>query len=178
MNTGDYIQDIIRSFLNGATTVELGKKYGVSRERIRQLLKMEGYTSKDGGHFGGINKERRLAANNKKKQDIQKIKDSRVKRIYGCSYALWEELGGHTYKTANGDDPSQPIYKFRNIRNQCKHNGIEWNLTLEQWWDIWQKSGQWKNRGTKKGQYVLARKDKSKPYKIGNVHVVLAECAK
>ena len=44
-------------------------------------------------------------------------------------------------------------------------------LTFEDWYDLWQKSGHWEERGRGKGQYVMSRVGDKGPYKIGNVFI-------
>lgn len=53
----------------------------------------------------------------------------------------------------------------------AKRRGIKFNLTFEEWWNIWEKSGKWKQRGCKKGQYVMSRINDSGPYDIDNVFI-------
>ena len=62
-----------------------------------------------------------------------------------------------------------------NIRNKLDRlgNKVEMRLTFEEWLDIWVKSGHWLERGKKRGQYVMARKDDIGHYEIGNVSIVL-----
>ena len=50
--------------------------------------------------------------------------------------------------------------------------GIEFNLTFEQWWDIWQQSGKYEERGRLGHQYVMARFNDTGPYQIGNVKII------
>jgi hypothetical protein len=56
-----------------------------------------------------------------------------------------------------------------------KHNaasrGIEFNLTFDHWWAIWQKSGHWGKRGNRKGYYVMCRKGDEGAYTVGNVFI-------
>jgi hypothetical protein len=61
--------------------------------------------------------------------------------------------------------------KFWSQRTKAKHRGIEFNLTFEEWWDIWQKSGKWEERGCRKGQYVMSRKNDIGPYEVENVFI-------
>ena len=49
--------------------------------------------------------------------------------------------------------------------------GIEFTLTFQEWWDIWQQSGKWEERGRKKGQYVMSRYGDTGPYAVGNVFI-------
>jgi len=52
-------------------------------------------------------------------------------------------------------------------------NPIQWNLTFEQWMEVWQQSGHWEERGCKKGQYCMSRYNDIGPYEIDNVFIQL-----
>lgn len=54
-------------------------------------------------------------------------------------------------------------------KSKAKHRNIGFNLTYEEWLDIWLKSGHFEKRGCKKGCYVMSRINDTGPYKIGNV---------
>lgn len=60
---------------------------------------------------------------------------------------------------------------FTYQRNNAKQRGIGWELTLEQWWDIWERSGKWEKRGRNKGGYVMGRHGDLGPYAVGNVAI-------
>jgi hypothetical protein len=60
---------------------------------------------------------------------------------------------------------------FDKQKANSKFRGIEFALTFEQWWDIWQQSGKWDQRGCKKGQYVMSRVGDVGPYAVGNVFI-------
>ena len=66
-------------------------------------------------------------------------------------------------------------HKYACHKSKAKARGIEFNLTYEEWWSIWQKSGQWENRGCKRGQYVMSRYNDVGPYAVGNVFIQLQE---
>jgi hypothetical protein len=61
--------------------------------------------------------------------------------------------------------------KYADQKSKAKIRGIEFKLTFEEWWDIWQKSGKWDQRGIRKGQYVMSRYKDHGPYEVGNVHI-------
>ena len=61
--------------------------------------------------------------------------------------------------------------KYWSQSRSAKSRGIGFTLTFEQWWDIWDKSGQWDERGYHKGQYVMSRRGDIGPYEIGNVFI-------
>jgi len=53
----------------------------------------------------------------------------------------------------------------------AKQRGIEFTLTFDQWWTLWQRSGKWAKRGNRKGCYVVCRKGDEGPYAQGNVFI-------
>ncbi len=60
---------------------------------------------------------------------------------------------------------------YRQHKRNSALRGIGFDLTFEQWWAIWQQSGQYPNRGRRLGQYVMARKWDSGPYAVDNVEI-------
>jgi len=52
--------------------------------------------------------------------------------------------------------------------------GLEWKLTFEEWWSIWEASGRWEQRGRTKDKYVMSRKNDCGAYEVGNVFIQLA----
>lgn len=65
-----------------------------------------------------------------------------------------------------------PKGKYIRQRSNAKRRGIEWLLTFEEWWEIWQLSGKWEQRGTSYNNYVMARKHDDGPYAKGNVAII------
>ena len=57
----------------------------------------------------------------------------------------------------------------------AKARRIEFELTFEEWWGIWDNSGCWNERGIRKGQYVMARFQDRGAYAIGNVEIITGE---
>jgi hypothetical protein len=62
-----------------------------------------------------------------------------------------------------------PKGRFATQRDNARRRGIEWKLTFEQWWDIWEKSGKWNERGA--GLYMMCRTGDIGPYELGNVRI-------
>jgi hypothetical protein len=56
-------------------------------------------------------------------------------------------------------------------RIDCQGNPIEFNLTFDQWFKIWQDSGHWEQRGIRKGQYCMSRYNDIGNYEVGNVFI-------
>jgi hypothetical protein len=64
---------------------------------------------------------------------------------------------------------------FEFQRWDAGRRGIGFELSYEQWLDIWQKSGHLDERGPRKGQYVMARIGDNGSYAVGNVEIITAE---
>lgn len=60
--------------------------------------------------------------------------------------------------------------KFLKQKQRAKARGIEWLLTFDEWWDIWQCK--WELRGRAPDQLVMARIGDSGPYAVGNVKLI------
>lgn len=71
----------------------------------------------------------------------------------------------------NRDDPKNN-FKFIMHRAAAKSRGIPFKFTKAEWFDVWEKSGKWEQRGCRRGQYVMARKDDKGAYEIGNVEII------
>jgi transcriptional regulator with XRE-family HTH domain len=48
--------------------------------------------------------------------------------------------------------------------------GIEFKLTFQEWWDWWQFDNRWERRGTRRGCFVMARKNDEGPYSLENIY--------
>lgn len=69
-------------------------------------------------------------------------------------------------------------HKYACHKGKAKHRGILFDLTYEQWWDIWQKSGHWEERGPRLDQYCMSRIADKGGYEIGNVLIQLTSANK
>lgn len=136
----------------GLTLQQIGDRSGVSRERVRQVLRRIKVASHEGG--AAMRKTARVDGKRAARED-------RARR-QGVSLATLEIL------RANGATRA-----FSSQRRNARARGIAWRLTLGQWWDIWAKSGKWEQRGREKGQYVLARYRDQDAYEPFNVWVCL-----
>ena len=65
-----------------------------------------------------------------------------------------------------------PKGRYAQHRQRAKQSGIPFLLTFEQWWQIWQESGHYENRGNGVSSYVMARPGDQGPYAIGNVEII------
>jgi hypothetical protein len=64
-----------------------------------------------------------------------------------------------------------PKGKYAIHKKNAARRGVPFNLTFEQWWDIWERSGKWEKRGNRRGQYCMARNGDLGAYEIGNVRI-------
>ena len=65
--------------------------------------------------------------------------------------------------------------QYDNQRHTAGKRGIGFHLTFEQWFEFWQQSGHYAERGRKRGQYVMARFGDTGPYAIDNIFIHSAE---
>lgn len=151
-------------YREGYTLEQIGAQFGVTRERARQVMtKIHGVTGSDGGGF--VKAARRA-------EKIKARKDATCMKKWGCTWQQWQDLKqiGRDMRSAGKGLFTTPTGAWRGQRNNAKRRGIEWELTLGQWWDIWQQSGHWDERGRGQG-YVMCRHGDEGPYAVGNVFI-------
>ena len=61
---------------------------------------------------------------------------------------------------------------YNKQKAMAKHRGIDFQLTYEEWLDIWIKSGKADLRGCKAGCYNMGRHNDVGPYALGNVSII------
>jgi hypothetical protein len=67
---------------------------------------------------------------------------------------------------------SDEMRKYLSHKSGAASRGIPFLFTFEQWWEIWQHSGHWHERGHGKDKYCMARPGDIGPYAVGNVKIV------
>lgn len=65
-------------------------------------------------------------------------------------------------------------HKYACHKSKAKERGIPFELTFEEWWNIWQQSGKWELRGPGLHQYVMSRINDKGGYQVNNVIIQLA----
>lgn len=63
--------------------------------------------------------------------------------------------------------------KYRKQKHHAKKRGIQFLLTFDEWYKIWNDSGHLPERGRSAGKYCMARFGDIGPYAIGNVEIIL-----
>lgn len=60
-------------------------------------------------------------------------------------------------------------------KHHAARRGIPFNLTFEQWLNVWEASGKLPRRGKGRGRYCMARFGDKGAYEVGNVHIITHE---
>lgn len=147
-------------YRSGATLSAIGDLYGLTRQRVQQLLsKYHGITAKDGGHY---------LLSQRKKSAVADLKDAAAMLRYGVTHDELIKMRklGDTIREAGG---KHPIAIFTLQRAKTKFYGQEWGLSLKEWWRVWEESGMWWQYG--RPGYALMRKDTSLGFIPGNVEI-------
>ena len=149
----DRAKEMADMYKSGATLQQIGDQFGLTRERVRQLMTGHlGVTGKDGG--GAVRRVR-----NRARREARRDQKSFAK--YGCCWADYVKLRSMR----------KPTRAFSMQKRNAKNRGIEWNLTLWDWWTIWEASGRWGQRGRRKHEYVMCRLQDAGAYEVGNVYI-------
>jgi len=61
--------------------------------------------------------------------------------------------------------------KFKAHKRRAEKRNIPFTLTFEEWYDIWQKSNHWEQRGRGRDKYVMSRIGDKGGYTLGNVFI-------
>lgn len=152
-------KEIEALYRSGLSMAKIGRKFGVSGERVRQILRSCGVSSEQGG---AILKRR------EKKSAMEKARRETTSRRFGCTIEQLRYL-----RTLDDDYHKTPIGQYLSQRSGARRRGIGWNLTLWEWWCIWRDSGLWCRRGRNSGEYVMSRYADKGPYEVGNVEIRL-----
>lgn len=141
---------IASMYLSGLTLQGIADHYGLSRERIRQIIFKMKIPPKSGGQAKRT--ERRRAT-------LVAARDARSIARWGCSYAEKAAI------------PAAVLRAYTYQRRSAQNRGIAWKITLAAWWKCWLDSGQWGNRGRGRWRYCMSRKNDCGGYEIGNVYI-------
>lgn len=154
-------------FRNGYTLQQIGNQYDLTRERVRQIItKHHGLKAEHGGQHVIAERGRR---------ERQSKQDAALMSRCGCTLDQWREMRriGREMVDAGVGFYRTPLRAYSSQRANAARRGIGWELSLWQWWQIWQCSGKWERRGRGQG-YVMCRKGDVGPYSVGNVFIAPA----
>lgn len=151
-------------YRSGQTLEQVGQKYGVTRERVRQLISARGVTRLDGGKAV----ERFLRTHDiiAKEKAYLEDRDRRCYEKKGMSLERWKE---HVAQWGNGK--GSPFVVFTVQRSNYRP---VWELSFADWWALWEESGKWAEHGRGFG-YQMIRYGGSGLYKLGNVFITTGD---
>lgn len=148
-------------WLKGWTLERIGSRYGITRERARQLINFVRKPEDKGGVT--IVAEKNEAIRGEK---LRIRREQFAQKRFGCSHAEYLAIRG------SKDYKHSAIRHYRYQKRNARVRKIGWELTLTEWWQIWQDSGKWSRRGRGKTRYAMSRLGDHGPYKVGNVAIV------
>jgi hypothetical protein len=150
----DHADELLALYKKGHTLKQIGDMYHVSHECIRQILSRKfGTTRKDGG-ITTLVKDR--IAEQEKQRDVRCIKE------YGMPYHEKEQINREN---------KDALKRYKQQKYNALARGKGWKLLFREWWDIWQESGLWDQRGCGIGKYCMARYCDDGDYELGNVFI-------
>lgn len=155
-------ENIERMFRTGNKQKDIGACYGISCQRVQQILSRRGVNRMD----GGVIVRALLKYPDFSKREKQR--DERATKMFGCSDDTLVQINGS--RLSSGPHRKTIAGRFREQKANASTRGIIWEITLPEWWQIWQESGRWGDRGTGKG-YCMARYGDSGAYVVGNVYI-------
>lgn len=164
----DKIKKIISLYKCGFTLENIGNRYCVTREWIRQVLKKEGISKTDGGAYF----RRQILGDtyiNRKKDIARIIREKRIQRNYLCSANEYDIIMNNEPIRHNKNCLAKKYY-FQ--KRNSGYRGIEFKLSFPQWYKIWLDSGYLDKMG--RGKYVMGRYKDSGAYELGNVEIITA----
>jgi hypothetical protein len=160
-------QVMIDMYKSGSTLEDIGGAYGISRERVRQILTSLGVGKMDGGST------MKCLSRVSDKVDAARARNERRETYWRAKWGMsLADYQAHVAEYGSTSNPTSPLSKYKQQRQNARSRGIAWNFTFPEWWDVWQESGKWDQRALTKDGYVMARwGDGVVPYSVGTVHI-------
>jgi len=150
----------------GIVMEDIAAQYGVTRQRIHQILKRQGLEREDGGKAITRFRQAHEIVTKQRREEMER--EGRCRAKWGMSIAEYKE---HIKQWGNSSKFDSPLHRFIIQRKTARCNRkIAWELTFAEWWKFWQESGHWEERGRGKG-YGMSRYGDSGPYKLGNIYI-------
>lgn len=158
MDNNERDKHIITQYCDGETMPTLAERFKISRQRVCQIINDHGLDRFDGGIFKKITEKR--------EQKILKRQESLERRLmanYGLT--LKDYFNIRQYQ-------ADAWKSYIQQRINCAARLIRFDLTFPIWFEIWQRSKKWKQRGTGRDNYVMCRRDINQGFVIGNIKIV------
>jgi DNA-binding CsgD family transcriptional regulator len=160
-------REMVELYKSGMTLESIGMKHGLTKERIRQILRKMAVPADVGGQAVAMlisYSERKT-----KRQERAEFVEKRCFANFGCSLEVLTAINGgiSAYKTAG-----TASYSYLQQKENSEKRGIDFRLTFPEWWDVWQESGHWEQRGRGKDKYCMSRIADSGAYELGNIEII------
>jgi hypothetical protein len=141
-----------RYTVEGHTQKAIADDYKVTKQRIQQGLLVRGITAEQSPR---THKFRKAKADRTEAQLARYMPGVRCTR--------------REYLAITQAEPKAALAWRRFLRNaDARKVAVE--LTFPEWWNMWQESGRWAERGVGNG-YGMFRPDSAQPYKVGNIEI-------
>lgn len=163
MPARDHLDEMVSRYKRGETLEQIGSRFGVTRERVRQLVKQAGITRKD----GGISRRSSMQRAINRAAAIAR-KNARYLAKFGDTAEVVLLLNGGSVKQG-----TLAVSYFEQKRNAAVR-GIGWEFTFSTWVAVWHASGHMSERGRGVSRYVMARHGDVGPYSPSNVYITTA----
>jgi hypothetical protein len=62
--------------------------------------------------------------------------------------------------------------QFSRQKANAISRGVNWELSFDDWYRIWEDSGKYHERGRLTGQYALVRKNPDVSFNLNNIHII------
>lgn len=146
-------------FAGGLTLQQIGNEYGISRERVRQILRdYSGMSRVDGGSFIRTLIHLRYVSPKKEPKYLEN---------YGCYLSEAIKLNEGKNISVRGGI----ALKYSEQRRNALTRNIAWEITFPQWVRVWEESGNFNERGRGTG-YCMARIGDTGGYSVDNVEII------
>lgn len=138
-------------FRQGLTLQAIAGHFGVTRQRVSQILTRAGIKSDAGGM-------KLKAAMRRETQ--RRMHRARIEARWDVSFERWKEC------RRNG-----LVRRYEQHRQNSSNRGIPFYLTFGEWLSIWEASGHINEMGRGKDKFCMCRISDSGAYEVGNVHI-------
>ncbi|CAB4165976.1 hypothetical protein UFOVP849_8 [uncultured Caudovirales phage] len=81
----------------------------------------------------------------------------------------------HTWVTGPDPEEHRKYRVFIQQKNQAQWRGEGWDITFDQWKQLWDQSGQWHNRGRSRDCYCMTRRNVELTWTPDNVMIITRE---
>ena len=156
-------QEAVSLYRSGHTLQQIGDKYGLTRERIRQILVAAGISWTDGGQH-----VLHVAKTTIRRNSVLSRRNKNAISLYGCTYeTAIRHNDGISLRKKGGLACRYLTQKHCAIHTR----DIAWEITFPEWAQVWKDSGKLDERGLWADGYCMARKGDVGPYSADNVYI-------